>query len=68
MDKYDEIAEREGVYLAPFTSGYLDLYGSKGVKVLERFLKTNPNIKLVSTTELIRFVKSEGKEKVLMED
>jgi len=36
MDKYDEIAEREGVYLAPFTSGYLDLYGSKGVKVLER--------------------------------
>lgn len=68
MNNYDRIAEEHDVTLAPFTSGYLDLYGSKGVKVLERFLKTNPNIKLVSTTELIRFVKSEGKQKVLMED
>ena len=60
MDKYDDMAARYGVTLQAFTAGYLDLYGSKGVKLLERFIRANPDVRVVSTTELISFVKSEG--------
>ncbi len=56
ISKYDDLAKRHGVELAPFTEGYLDLYGSKGLGVLERFIQANPDVKVVSTTELISFV------------
>jgi hypothetical protein len=55
LDKYDDLAARHGVKLAPFTTGYLDLYGSRGVKVLEQFIKDNPNVKVISTVELERW-------------
>jgi len=55
MDKYDRIAHEHGVELEAFTSGYLDLYGSRGVKVLEQFIKDNPNVKVISTVELERW-------------
>lgn len=64
MSKYDSLAEQHGVELAAFTSGYLDLYGSRGL--LERFIRANPGVKMVSTTELISFVKSEGRQEVLI--
>jgi hypothetical protein len=64
MDKYDRIAHEHGVELEAFTSGYLDLYGSRGL--LERFIRANPGVKMVSTTELISFVKSEGRQEVLI--
>lgn len=66
MNNYDTIAEQHGVTLAPFTSGYLDLYGSQGVRLLERFIRANPGVKVVSTTELISFVKSGGRQEVLI--
>lgn len=66
MNNYDTIAASHGVTLAPFTAGYLDLYGPKGVSVLERFIKANPDVKVISTTELISFVKSEGRQEVLI--
>jgi len=62
MNNYDTIAASHGVTLAPFTAGYLDLYGPKGVSVLERFIKANPDVKVISTTELVEFVKREEKE------
>lgn len=60
MNNYDTIAANHGVTLQAFTAGYLDLFGSKGVKLLERFIRANPDVRVVSTTELISFVKSEG--------
>ena len=62
MDKYDRIAHEHGVELEAFTSGYLDLYGSKGVKVLEKFIMANRGVEVISTTELVEFVKREEKE------
>lgn len=44
MDKYERVAAGYGVELEGFTSGYLDLYGSKGISVLERFIKENPGV------------------------
>lgn len=51
MSKYDDLAAREGVTLAPFTGGYLKLY-KDGLSVLERFIRENPDVEVVSTTEL----------------
>lgn len=56
MDKYDQLAAREGVTLAPFTGQYLDLYGSRGMKVLEGFIRANPGVKVITTTELEKYV------------
>lgn len=55
MDKYDQLAAREGVTLAPFTEGYLKLY-EDGLGVLERFIQANLDVKVISTSELISFV------------
>ncbi len=52
MDKYDDLAARHGVKLAPFTTGYLDLYGSGGLGVLEDFIMENGDVKVISTLEL----------------
>jgi hypothetical protein len=58
MDKYDELAARHGVEVAPFTEGYLQLYND-GMGLLERFIKENPGVRLVSTTELEKWIKKD---------
>jgi len=65
MDKYDSLASRYGVELAPFTDSYLNLF-KDGLGLLERFIKANRDVKQVSTTELISFVKSEGIQERLL--
>lgn len=55
MDKYDQLAARHGVELAPFTEGYLKLY-KDGMGLLERFIRENPDVEVVSTTELEKWV------------
>jgi hypothetical protein len=56
MSKYDDLANRHGVQLEPFTGGYLDLYGSGGLSVLERFICENPGVRVISTLELEKWV------------
>jgi hypothetical protein len=65
MSKYDDLAARHGVTLAPFTSGYLDLYGSKGLSVLEQFIRDNRDVWVISTTELEKW-KNKDKQEVLI--
>jgi hypothetical protein len=70
MSRYDALAARYGVELEAFTGSYLDLFGSKGVKVLERFIQETfrkgfiQKGDVISTTELIGFVEREEKEQV----
>lgn len=61
---YDDFAARHGVTLAPFTSGYLDLYGSRGMGVLEDFIQENPDVKVISTVELEKW-KNKDKQTIL---
>jgi hypothetical protein len=56
MSNYDDLAARHGVSLAPFTGGYLDLYGSKGLGVLEGFIRENPEVRVISTIELEKWI------------
>lgn len=56
MDKYDDLAEKHGVTLAPFTEDYLNLYGSQGLKLLEGFIRGNRSVKRISTGDLLVWV------------